>query len=72
MARLSKKKIFLNIKCEFCFPVQLLSEMLLTLKRIQRGTVINVKTSSCEVPVMLVGFYWNLNFLDRFSKRFKI
>ena len=38
------------------------------LRRIQRDIVINVKTSSCEVPVILVGFQWNF-FLNIFSKR---
>ena len=42
----------LNKKCVFCFSLQRLFGMLLILKRIQRDIVINVKTSSCKVPVL--------------------
>ena len=34
--------------------------------------VINVHRSSCKVPVILTRFQWSLDFLDRFSKSFKI
>jgi len=29
---------------------------------------VNVHSSSCMVPVILVRFWWNMNFLNRFSK----
>jgi hypothetical protein len=61
------KKLF-NIKCAFLFFLHLLSETFLTLRRIERGIVINVGGSSCKVPVILVSYWWKLNFLDRFSK----
>ena len=37
-------------------PLQRLPETFLILRRIQRDIVINVKTSSCKVPLNLVGF----------------
>ena len=48
-----------------------LSETFLILKRIQRDIAINVRTSPCKLPVILVGFYLNLNFLYRFSESLK-
>jgi hypothetical protein len=46
----------LNRKCVFWFYLQLLFETFLIQRRIQRDIVINVKTSSRKVPVILVGF----------------
>jgi hypothetical protein len=56
----------------FWFSLQILPKTFLILRRIQRGIVINVKTSLCKVPVIPVGVYWNSNFLDRFSKKAQI
>jgi hypothetical protein len=44
------------------------SEKLLIQRRIQGDAIINVQRSSCKVPVVLVRFSWNVNFLDRFSQ----
>ena len=40
----------------FLFSLQYLLDTLLNLRRNQREIAINVKTSSCKVPVILVGF----------------
>ena len=50
------------MKCVFWFYIQLLSKIFLILRRIQRDIVINVKTSSFKVPVILVGFAMKLEF----------
>ena len=47
------------------------SETFSILRIIQR-VIINVDTSTREVPVILVGFRRNLNFLDRVPKIFQI
>ena len=46
----------LKIMCVFWFSLQLLSKKFLMLRRIQRDIIINVKTSPCKVPVILIGF----------------
>jgi hypothetical protein len=48
--------MLLNIKCVFCFSLQLLSETFLMLRRIQRDMIVNVYRSSCKVPVILGRF----------------
>jgi hypothetical protein len=45
----------LNIKCVLVF-IRLLSKTFLILRKIQRDIVINVKTSSCKVPVISVRY----------------
>jgi hypothetical protein len=53
--------------CVLIFSTNL-SKTFLILRRIQRDIVIDMKTS-CKVPVILIGFCWNLDFLYWFSKK---
>jgi hypothetical protein len=46
----------LNVNCVFWFFQQHLFQTFLILNINQRGVVINVKASSCKVPVVFVGF----------------
>ena len=52
----------------FC-SIQISPKIFPILRTIQLDIVINIKMSSCKAPAILVGFYWNLNFLDMFSKK---
>ena len=52
-ARLAGKK-WLKIICGFQFSLPLLSKTFPILKRIQRDIILNVCTSSCKVPVILL------------------
>ena len=56
----------------YVLSLQILSKTFLIQRRIWRDIVINVKTSSCKVPVIFVGFSRKLNYLDRFSKKSQI
>jgi len=52
------------------FSLQLFSETLLTIRRIQRNIIITVRVYwySCKVSVILVRFQWKLNILETFSR----
>ena len=60
-------KMLLNTKFVFFFSLQLLPKTFLILRRIWQDAI-TVHRSSYKVPITLVRFYWNLNFLERVSK----
>jgi hypothetical protein len=64
-ARFSKIRYW---KQNVCFVSTNLCEMFLVLRIIHRDVITNVRESSCNVPTMLVRFYWNFTSLNRFSK----
>jgi fructose 1,6-bisphosphatase len=51
-----KTKNVIGNKMYVLFSLQLLSEILLILRRTERYIIINVHRSSCKVPVILVRF----------------
>ena len=59
-------------KCVLWFSLQFLSARFLILRWIPRDNALNVHRYSCKVPVILVRFPWNFNFLDGFSNNRKI
>jgi Fe-S-cluster formation regulator IscX/YfhJ len=65
-------KKLLKTKCVFWFPLQLLSQTFLILRRNERDMIKYVYWSSCKVPVIIFRFWWNFNFLDSFSKSIQI
>ena len=68
MENIGKK--LLNIKCVFWFSVQLFFLNIYNLRRIPRCVFINVHTSAHNVPVILAGYSWNLDFLYKFTTKF--
>ena len=61
-ARFSKKKKCAEHKMCVWLSLQLLSEVFIILKIIQRDTIMNVRRWSRKVPVILLRFLWILTF----------
>jgi hypothetical protein len=59
-------------QCVFWFPLQILSQIFLNLRRILWDVIINVHTSPSKVHIILVTFQSHMNFLKRFSKNIQI
>jgi hypothetical protein len=49
-----REKRYSTKKCVFCFSLQLMSEKVLIVRRIQRDININLTSTTCKVPVILV------------------
>ena len=64
-----RQKKLLNVGCLFKFSLQRSSETFIILRRIQRGIVINGKTSLCKVRIIFVRLQLKVNFLYRFSSK---
>jgi hypothetical protein len=60
-------KNFIKMKCVWWFSVHVLSKTLLILRIIQWDIILNVHTSSCNIPV-IVRYSANFNFFDKFLK----
>ena len=66
--RNKKKKVTEHKMCVLIFFATFY-EKILILRRIKRDMIKNIHWFSCKVSVILVGFSWILNFLDRISEK---
>jgi hypothetical protein len=66
-----RKKVIQHKMCVFIFSTTFFVQNI-SLSRKKRDIVKNVEMCSCKVPVILVGFSWNLNFLGWSSKKFQV
>ena len=54
------RRKLLVIKRVFLFPVQILSETFLFLRRVERDMIVNIYWFLCKSPVILVRFFWQI------------
>jgi hypothetical protein len=58
-----EKNKLLDIKCVFCFSIQIFSETFLVVRRNKREIIWNVHRSPSKVPDILVVLAWKMSFL---------
>ena len=54
----------------YSFSPQILSQIFRNIRRIKRYIILDVNRSACKLAVILFIFQWDLNYLNRFSKKF--
>ena len=69
MAWFSKKKKILKIKCVLIFCTNFVWNIFHSMGNCTR-LIIDVYWCSCNVPPLLLRYWWNLNFLDKFKKKY--
>ena len=64
-----KRKNYWTKKCVLWFSLNNFPDnFFFILRRMKRDTIINSLRFSCKVPVILIRYYWNLNFFKDFCK----
>ena len=71
-ATIFRKNVIERNACVLVFSTTFVWNIPLTLRRIQGDITINIHRPSYTLPLILVRFKWNLNFLDRFFKNIQI
>ena len=64
-----KKKKLLNIKCVFWFPLQLLSEAFLIMRKTEWDIITKIHSLSCKIAFIIVRFQWKFNLIYSFPKK---
>ena len=64
------RESLLSIKCVFWFPLQIRLQYLSFWEEMYEIWLKSECWSLCKMSVIIFRFWWNLNFLDRFSKKY--